>query len=292
MLNFFKILFTPITATLKFIQTYFKSIVFITILFILFADNSTQKLQVANLQKIDLNGAIMNSDKIIEQIDNAKKDKNIKGVLLNVNSPGGAVAPSIEISYAIKELNEIKPVIAYASGTMASGSYYASIWASKIIANPGSMIGSIGVIFQGGNIEQLMKTIGVKTQTVKAGTYKEAGTFTRAWSEAEKKELNGVIQDTYLTFISDVANARRLQLKDYKKFADAHIFTASQAKQVKLIDEVATLTYAKDQLVKLSKIKNPIWKKQDKFDQFMDKVIQKTISNISIYFQANLKATM
>ncbi len=292
MLNFFKTLFSPITAILNFIQTYFKSIVFITILIIFFGDTSTQKLQVSNLQKIDLTGAIMSSDKIIEQINKAKKDTNIKGVLLNVNSPGGAVAPSIEIAYAIKELNALKPVVAYASGTMASGSYYASIWAKKIIANPGSMIGSIGVIFQGANIEELMKTLGIKAQTIKAGTYKESGTFTRAWSDVEKAELNSVIKDTYNTFISDVANARKLNIKDHKIFADAHIFTATQAQKVKLIDKVATLTYAKDQLIKLSKVKHPIWKKEDKFDKFMDKIIQKTITNFAIYFQSNLKASI
>jgi protease-4 len=292
MLNFFKTLFLPITATLGFIQKYFKSIVFITLLIIFFGDSSKQNLQVANLQKIDLTGTIMSSDKILEQINKAKKDTNIKGVLLNVNSPGGAVAPSIEIAYAIKELNKLKPVVAYASGTMASGSYYASIWANKIIANPGSMIGSIGVIFQGANIQELMKTLGVKAQTIKAGTYKESGTFTRQWNEAEKAELNLVIKDTYNTFINDVANARKLDVKDHKTFADAHIFTASQAKKVKLIDEVATLSYAKDQLIKLSKVNNPIWEKEDKFDKFMDSIIQKTISNFSVYFMANLKAQL
>ncbi len=93
----------------------------------------------------------------MSQINDAKTNENIKGVLLVVNSPGGAVAPSVELAFAIKELSEIKPVVAYASGVMASGSYYASIWADKIIANPGSMVGSIGVIFQGTNLEELME---------------------------------------------------------------------------------------------------------------------------------------
>jgi protease-4 len=249
-------------------------------------------MQKPNLQIIELSGVIMNADDILAKITKAKNDKTIKGVLFKVNSPGGAVAPSVELSYAIKELSNIKPVIAYASGTMASGSYYSSIWANKIIANPGSMIGSIGVIFQGANIQELMKTLGVKAQTIKAGTYKESGTFTRQWNEAEKAELNLVIKDTYNTFINDVANARKLDVKDHKTFADAHIFTASQAKKVKLIDEVATLSYAKDQLIKLSKVNNPIWKKEDKFDKFMDSIIQKTISNFSVYFMANLKAQL
>ncbi|XPV53190.1 MAG: signal peptide peptidase SppA [Halarcobacter ebronensis] len=168
-------------------------------------------MQTANLQKIELSGPIMDSTKVLEQVNQAKEDNNIKGVLFVVNSPGGAVAPSVEIAYAIKELKELKPVVAYASGVMASGSYYASIWANKIIANPGSMVGSIGVIFQGANVEELMHKIGVKTQTVKVGKYKEAGTPTRAWENFEKAELEKVIDDTYDMFITDVGSARGLK---------------------------------------------------------------------------------
>lgn len=290
MLNFFKFLFSPITATLRFIQTYFKSIVFLTILFLIFNSSEPIEHSNPNLQKIDLVGAIMNSQKVLEQINEAKKDKHIKGVLLNVNSPGGAVAPSVEIAYAIKELKQIKPVIAYASGTMASGSYYASIWADEIIANPGSIVGSIGVIFQGANIEELMQTLGIKTQTLKAGKFKESGTPTRQWLAYEKEELNKVIQDSYDIFITDVANARGLNVKDHTSFADAHIFTARQAKEVKLVDEVATMSYATKRLQKLSNVQKPVWKKQDKFEQFMDKVIQESISQISTYFYGSLKA--
>ena len=105
----------------------------------------------ANLQKIELTGPIMNVSKTLEELQKVKNDKNIKGVLFVVDSPGGSVAPSVELAYAIKELKEIKPVVVYASGVIASGSYYASIWGNKIIANPGSMVGSIGVIMQGIN---------------------------------------------------------------------------------------------------------------------------------------------
>ena len=280
-MNLFKILFLPITEPIKFIQKYFKSVVFITILFFIFFNSSSNTLQTPNLQKINLSGAILNADDILNKINKAKVDQNIKGVLLNVNSPGGAVAPSVEISYAIKELNKIKPVIAYASGTMASGSYYASIWASKIIANPGSMIGSIGVIMQSVDASELLSKIGVKTQTVKIGKYKEAGTPTRNWTKDERDELNKVIKDTYNMFVTDVSNARHLNKNNYEDFADAHIFTASQAKNVKLIDEVATINTAKKQLQVLAKVKNPIWNKEDKIDKFMEKIITNSISHVS-----------
>ncbi|RXJ66971.1 signal peptide peptidase SppA [Halarcobacter ebronensis] len=294
MFDTLKKLFYPIIAILDFITKYFKTIVFLTIIyFVVSSSNDTTSgngLEQANLQKIELFGPIMSIEKVMEQIDEAKRDSNIKGVLLDVNSPGGAVAPSVELSHAIKELSYVKPVVAYASGVMASGSYYASIWANKIVANPGAMIGSIGVIFQGTNLEELMDKIGVKTQTIKAGKYKESGTPTRAWSEPEKQELEKVINDTYKMFVSDVANARKLKVQDHTKFADAHIFTSSQAKEVGLVDDVATLTYAKNLIIKLSKVDKPSWKKEDKFDKFLDRVISEAVTNFSVMFNSTLKA--
>jgi protease-4 len=232
----------------------------------------------------------MDVSKVLEDIQKAKEDKNIKGVLFVVDSPGGSVAPSVEVAYAIKELKEAKPVVAYASGVIASGSYYASIWANQIIANPGSMVGSIGVIMQGVNTEELMKKIGVSTQTVKAGKYKESGTPTRKWFDYEEKQLQSVIDDTYNMFISDVASARNLDVKNHTIFADAKIFTSKQAKNVGLIDEVATLSYAQESLIKFSKVEKPVWSKEDKFEKFMNKFMSEAISNISMSLLSGLKA--
>lgn len=293
MFNFFKMIFSPITAILDFITKYFKTIVFLTIMYLIIvpADENLVDSNIhANLQKIELTGPILDVSKTLEDIQKAKEDKNIKGILFVVNSPGGAVAPSVELAYAIKELKEIKPVVVYASGVIASGSYYASIWANKIIANPGSMVGSIGVIMQGVNAEELMQKIGVSTQTVKAGKFKESGTPTRKWFDYEEKQLQDVINDTYNMFISDVAGARNLDVKNHTIFADAKIFTSKQAKEVGLVDEVATLSYAQDSLIKLSEVKNPVWKKEDKFEKFMDKLISEAVSNISMNLVSGLKA--
>ena len=290
MFDFIKKLFLPITGTLDFIQKYFKTFVFLTIIFFVTDSDKSVTLETANLQKIELSGAIFDSGIVLEKINKAKVDKKIKGVLFIVNSPGGAVAPSIELAYAIKELKEIKPVVAYAAGTIASGSYYASIWANEIIANPGSMVGSIGVIFQGANVSELMTKIGVKTQTIKAGRYKESGTPTREWTALEKAELQNVIADTYNMFITDVSSARKLDPKKHTVYADAHIFTASQAKKVGLIDEVATISYAQNQLYKLSGVKNPVWAQEDKMDKFMEKFLSEAVSQFSVNFLGGLKA--
>ncbi len=293
MFNFLKMLFSPIIVILDFITKYFKTIVFLTIMYFIVVpsdENIVDGNIHANLQKIELTGPIMDVSKVLEDIQKAKEDKNIKGVLFVVDSPGGSVAPSVELAYAIKELREVKPVIAYASGVIASGSYYASIWANQIIANPGSMVGSIGVIMQGVNTEELMKKIGVSTQTVKAGKYKESGTPTRKWFDYEEKQLQSVIDDTYNMFISDVASARNLDVKNHTLYADAKIFTSKQAKNVGLVDEVATLSYAQDSLIKLAKVEKPVWMKEDKFEKFMNKLVSEAISNISMNLLSGLKA--
>jgi protease-4 len=240
----------------------------------------------ANLFRLELSGPIMDSKKFLDDIKKAK-EPNIKGVLLVVNSPGGAVAPSVEMSYAIKELNKIKPVIAYASGTMASGSYYASIWAKEIIANPGSTIGSIGVIFQSMNAKELISKIGLKPQSIKAGKYKEAGTPFRDWNEYEKEELNNLINDTYDMFITDVADARDLNKTNHTQYADAHVFTSRGAKKVGLIDKVGTINVAINRLKEVSKVKNPVWNKKDKFETMMEELAKQGASSFFKILSSN-----
>lgn len=293
MFDFIKKLFSPVIWFLDFVTKYFKTIVFLTIVYFLFFSSNDEELMsnnFANLQKIDLIGEIVDPTKVLENIEKAKNDTNIKGVLLFVNSPGGAVAPSIEIALAIKELQELKPVVVYASGTIASGSYYASIWANKIIANPGTIVGSIGVIMQGFDASELLQKVGVQTQTVKAGKYKESGTITRKWTDFEQKELQNLINSTYNMFVLDVATARNLNIKNQQNFADAKVFTAQMAKDVGLVDEVSNITFAKNSLIELSQVEKAVWKKEDKFEKFMDKFLTEAITKIITNFSSSLKA--
>ena len=288
-MEFLKKLFSPITATLSFIQNHFKAMVFVLVLYLIFTP-SAEVAAPNNLQEIKLTGPIFMIDDILQEIQEAQDDDTIKGVLLNVNSPGGAVAPSVELSYAIKRLKTKKPVVVYASGTLASGSYYASIWADKIVANPGAMVGSIGVIMQGADLSGLMGKIGIKTQVVKAGKYKQVGTGDRQWSKAERAELNKVIKDTYNMFITDVADARGLQIKDHTKYADAHIFTAAQSKKVGLIDEVGVKYNAQKILQNLAGVHEPIWNKEDKFDTFMKKLTTSSLATLhTLYPEIGLR---
>ncbi len=283
-MEFIKKLFSPLTLSLKFIQNNFKAMLFVLILFLIFAPAAEEDLTPNNLQSISLVGPIMEVSEVLEQIDAASKNNHIKGVLLVVDSPGGAVAPSVEIAYAIKRLKQKKPVVVYAAGTIASGSYYASIWADEIIANPGSMVGSIGVIMQGADVSELMEKIGVKSQVVQAGKYKQIGTPDRPWKTYEINELNKVIQGTYDMFTQDVADARGLDLKKRDTFANAHIFTASQAKNVGLIDSVGVAYDAKKRLMQLSHVSNPLWNKEDKFDKLLKKLSAQTAVTLHTYF--------
>lgn len=139
-MDFIKKSFLLITLPIKFIQEHFKAMLFLLLLFLIFAPSNEDDFTNNNLQSIQLIGPIMEVSEVLRQIQKASDSPTVKGVLLLVDSPGGAVAPSIEIAYAIKRLKQKKPVVVYATGTIASGSYYASIWADKIIANPGSMV--------------------------------------------------------------------------------------------------------------------------------------------------------
>ena len=284
-------MFKAIGNSIKWIGQHFMGMLFLLIAFVVLMPSSTTQLKTANLQEIKLAGPIMSADAILKEIKAAQKDKNIKGVLLNVDSPGGSVPPSIEIAYAIKELKKHKPVVAYASGIMASGSYYGSIYANKIIANPGAIVGSIGVIMESANVEELMKTIGVKTQIVKQGTYKEAGTPTREWTPQEREELERLTKDTYDLFVSDVAEARGLEVSKAKIYADAHIFSAKRAKEVGLIDEIGVISTAKADLAKLAKVKKPEWKEKDKLESFIEQFATKSMMQLRSTFYG-LKATL
>jgi len=284
-------MFKKIGDTIKWIGDHFKGLLFLLILLVIFMPSGEAPLKKANLQEIKLFGPIMDAENILKEIEKAQKDKSIKGVLLNVNSPGGSVPPSIEISYAIRNLQKKKPVIAYASGIMASGSYYSSIYAKKIIANPGAIVGSIGVIMESANLKELMDKIGIKPQLVKQGTYKEAGTPTREWTPQEREELERLTQDTYDLFVSDVAKARGLDINHSKAYADAHIFLAQRAKEVGLIDEVGIISQAKEMLAKEANVTKPVWKKKDKLESFMEELSSKALLQIQSYFYG-LKARL
>jgi len=270
MLDLIKKPFMWIGAILSYIQNHFKAMLFMLIVVLIVA--SQEEIKEPNLAIVKIEGEILNVQEILESIDKADKDDKIKGVLLHVDSPGGALAPSIELSMAVKRLAEHKPVVAYAAGSMTSGSYYASIWSNHIIANPGAFVGSIGVLFQAPNVAELAKKLGISEQIITAGEFKQMGTFTREWTPKEKGALKELIDDAYTLFITDVATARGLNLAKPNEFANAQVFIARKALGLHLIDEVGSIYDAKAKVEELSHVKTAVWEKPDAMDKWMKKL--------------------
>ncbi|MGJ9241904.1 signal peptide peptidase SppA [Campylobacter jejuni] len=276
-----KSFFKALGYGIKFINTYFKTFVLLLIVIWILIPSANSSSNLANLERIDLKGEIFDSSAVLEKIINAKNDSNIKGVLFVIDSPGGAFAPSMELALAIKDLKIKKPVLVYASGTMASGSYLAGVGANKILANPASFIGSIGVIMQGADLSGLANKLGIKEQTIQAGEFKSAGTFARAWNENERNFLQGLIDQSYDLFTGFVAKERELDLNKKDQWANARVFLAAKAKELGLIDELSNYENAKKELEKLANVSNPVWKEEDKIDKFLNRLEGQTSSLIS-----------
>ncbi|EOH3440840.1 signal peptide peptidase SppA, partial [Campylobacter jejuni] len=276
-----KSFFKALGCGIKFINTYFKTFVLLLIVIWILIPSANSSSNLANLERIDLKGEIFDSSAVLEKIINAKNDSNIKGVLFVIDSPGGAFAPSMELALAIKDLKIKKPVLVYASGTMASGSYLAGVGANKILANPASFIGSIGVIMQGADLSGLANKLGIKEQTIQAGEFKSAGTFARAWNENERNFLQGLIDQSYDLFTGFVAKERALDLNKKDQWANARVFLAAKAKELGLIDELSNYENAKKELEKLANVSNPVWKEEDKIDKFLNRLEGQTSSLIS-----------
>ncbi|WP_300743921.1 signal peptide peptidase SppA [uncultured Helicobacter sp.] len=286
-------IFRIFTAPLDFINKYFKSLIFIFIvLLILVPSNDTKEHQKPNLAKLYLTMPIYESESFAAQIKKITDNKHIQGVLLIIDSPGGAVGASIEIADMIKHLSTKMPVVAYVRGSMASGSYYAGMYANEIYANRGALVGSIGVIFSGMNIAELMEKVGIKEQGIKAGAYKEVGTMTRQWSESEKDFLEHLINEQYTMFWQDVIKARgsKLVSKNHHQFAEGKIFSASQAQKLGLIDKVGSTQEAISALQKHSNVEKPVWLKKDKFEDYMDKLLDSMSSKVLSLTAPSLKA--
>ncbi|KUY33766.1 signal peptide peptidase SppA [Campylobacter jejuni] len=276
-----KSFFKALGCGIKFINTYFKTFVLLLIVIWILIPSANSSSNLANLERIDLKGEIFDSSAVLEKIINAKNDSNIKGVLFVIDSPGGAFAPSMELALAIKDLKIKKPVLVYASGTMASGSYLAGVGANKILANPASFIGSIGVIMQGADLSGLANKLGIKEQTIQAGEFKSAGTFARAWNENERNFLQGLIDQSYDLFTGFVAKERALDLNKKDQWANARVFLAAKAKELGLIDELSNYENAKKELEKLANVSNPVWKEEGKIDKFLNRLEGQTSSLIS-----------
>lgn len=200
---------------------------------------------------VKIEGIITESEDIIKQIKKYREDTFIKGIVLRIDSPGGAVGPSQEIYREVLKTAEEKKVVASMGGLAASGGYYIACAANKIFANPGTITGSIGVIMTFSNFEELMKKVGLKTTIIKSGRHKDMGYPVKELTEEDKKILQDVSDDIHGQFIEAVAKGRNIKLDLVKSIADGRIFSGRQAKESGLVDELGTLEDAISYATKL-----------------------------------------
>ena len=198
---------------------------------------------------VEISGQIFDSKEIVRQLSKYRRDDEIKAIILRIDSPGGAVAPSQEIYDEVLRIRADNKMIYVSMASLAaSGGYYIAAAADRIFANPGTLTGSIGVIMAFGNAEKLMKKIGLEPQVVKSGKFKDVGSPARAMTPEERKYLQKVVDDVHQQFIEAVAKGRNMTPKEARKLADGRIFTGRQALQLKMVDEMGGL---EDVIVKL-----------------------------------------
>ena len=191
---------------------------------------------------VKLEGVLLTSERLVDELHDYADDSSIKAIVIRIDSPGGGVVPSQEIYNAVKYARkEGKKVIVSMGSVAASGGYYVAAAADKIVANPGTLTGSIGVKMEFANLEKLLEKIGVQGMVVKSGEYKDVGSPYRPMTEPERKLLQEVIDDVHSQFIKAVAEGRRLPEADVRAIADGRIFTGQQALALKLVDQMGDL---------------------------------------------------
>jgi len=191
-------------------------------------------------------------------LDRYRDDDSIKAIVLRINSPGGAVGPAQEILREVEKIRAKKKIVASLGTVAASGGYYIASGANLIMANRGTATGSIGVIMQFTNVEGLTKKIGLDFFNLKAGRYKDVGSPFRPMTPEDKAYLQGLLDNIYQQFLSDVAHNRKIPLAKMKNLAEGRIYSGEEAKQVGLVDAFGNLPDAIERAGRLGGIKGKV----------------------------------
>lgn len=252
------------------------------------------KTESGEVAVVEVLGGIFDSHPVVETLRDMKKDKSVKAVVLRIDSPGGSVGASQEIFEAVKELKGVKPVVASMGSVAASGGYYIALGASRIVANAGTVTGSIGVRMELMNVEDLAKWLKVQPITLKSGRLKDAGSPTRPMTDEEKAYLESVLQNMHKQFKAAVSESRGLSAGDVDALADGRVFTGEEALQKRLIDEMGALDKAVAVAANLAGLKGepeiffPKPEKHDVLDYLMDGLTERFFKrlNQSVWTQA------
>lgn len=194
---------------------------------------------------VEIVGAIDDSEPVVEQLERMRRDSTVRAVVVRLDSPGGSVAASQEIYEAIRKIHDDgKPVIASMGGVAASGALYVACAADSIVANPGTLTGSIGVILSFPNTEALFRKVGIKLEVVKTGKFKDVGSMWRSMTPEEQKLLEDVLNNVYDQFIEAISDGRDLDREDILPYADGRIFSGDQAQSYGFVDRMGDLNDA------------------------------------------------
>ena len=193
---------------------------------------------------INVKGVIVESEEVIADLIAFREDAKVRAIVLRVDSPGGTVGASQEIYDEVRRTNKVKPVVASMASVAASGGLYVSLGAAKIMANPGTLTGSMGVIFKFANLEGLFEKIGYKSEVVKSGRLKDIGSSARPMTYEERQVLQALIDSVYDQFVEAAAASRSLPESEVRKIADGRIFSGAQAKEYGLVDKLGNFTDA------------------------------------------------
>jgi protease-4 len=207
---------------------------------------------------VELEGVIIEVDDLVREMKAHRENPSVRAVVMRINSPGGVVAPTQELHDAVRRLRDAgKPVVASLGAVAASGGYYVAVACDQIYANPGTLTGSIGVIMQLANLEQLMKKVGVDYVVVKAGQFKDIGNVARAMTPDERRVMQALLDDVHGQFIAAVADGRKLPREDVARFADGRVFSGTRAKELRMVDALGGLEEAVLASAKLAGIPIP-----------------------------------
>lgn len=207
---------------------------------------------------IEIKGVILESKKIIDDLKRFREEDSIKAIVLRIDSPGGGVGPSQEIFREVRKTVKSKKVIASMGSVAASGGYYIAAASNKIVANPGTITGSIGVVMGYTNFQELLAKIGLVPVVVKSGEYKDMGSPVRKMTEKERNLLQVFVNTIHSQFVSDVAEGRGMDPAKVEKIADGSIFSGEKAKSLGMVDRLGNLEDAIEWAGRMAGIKGRV----------------------------------
>ena len=231
---------------------------------------------------VEVSGMIADASPVLEDLKKMRQDDAVRAIVLRIDSPGGAVAPSQEIFRAVRQTSETKKVVASMGAVAASGGYYAAAAADGIVASPGTITGSIGVIMGYANFSELLGRIGMTPVVIKSGDFKDLGSPVREMRPAEREVLQRLSDGIHRQFIRDVAEGREMDLQRVADLADGRVYTGEEAKALGLIDRLGNIEDAIDWAGELGGIEGPpeaVYARPERFS-WLSSLIETRLGNI------------